>query len=294
MTIPIDPKQLMAYVKQGLDDMKKEHVILNEPVVKVLADSVSSLDHSKRLITFECIFWRAILPELTRHRTLSLTVRSSRATPSSLALEEVKTSPWGPKEWGMNQKGMTAAEQIAPQLQSLARYIWYSCAANNVKMAEQLVKMEVHKQVVNRLLEPYMCTHVVVSGTEWDNFFKLRISDEAQPEMRDLAVAMKEAMNRSTPTELLPGQWHMPYISEEERKVVSPDDLRLVSAARCARVSYKAFDGSTSIEKDLELAKKLLTNGHMSPFEAVATPCTEQEYRLSNFKGWNQLRKFVE
>lgn len=288
----IKAEDLIEFVKKGLEDLNQEKEINNTPQVKVLADSISN--EGKRLTTLELTFWRPILAELNTHRMLSKNSRSSRAVPVSKIIEEVTKCPWGPREWGLNQKGMQASKEIPNKLLHLCKCFWYSSAQYSAKAAGDLANLGLHKQIVNRLLEPFMCVHTVISGTEWDNFFNLRISPLAQPEMMDLAVAMKKAMDKSTPELLKNGTWHLPYINNEDKEKNEIEVLKKVSAARCARVSYKTFDGTTDINKDLELAEKLLKDKHLSCFEHIATPCSKTDYMLSNFKGWNQYRKFVE
>ena len=115
---------------------------------------------------------------------------------------------------------------------------------------------------------------------------------EAQGEMRDLAMAIKLAMNDSDPVELQRGMWHLPYINDEELANYDMQDLVKASAARCARVSIKRFDGTTSIKEDIDLCNRLIHNGHMSPLEMVAQAT---EGLPSNYnKNWLQYRKVIE
>lgn len=280
--------------KAAIDKLiKQSKPITSKPEVKILADSIN--EQGNRLTTFELTFWRAILPELSRHRCFSLSVRSSRANPISNLRKEIEESPWGPCEWGINQKGMAAEKTIDDkEVTSVLNYLWYQSAMLASNMAETLEKAHVHKQIVNRLLEPYTCTHVVLSGTEFNNFYKLRIAKDAQPEIRELAIMMKEAQEHSEP-ELLVDKWHLPYISTEDREAYKTSDLCRMSAARCARVSYKTYSGDIHPEADLALYTQLVNAGHYSPLEHVALPTgSKGEYMMSNFKGWNQLRKFEE
>lgn len=289
----INLSDVLKYVKQGLDDLQKTPSIVTKPKVKILADSYNQ-ETDKRLTTFECTFWRAILPEITRHRVFSFSVRSSRAVPISTLIEEVRYLPWGPEEYGTNQKGMQAGESLKDMSLHLAELQWSTAAKVAARSAEVMEKMGVHKQIVNRLLEPYVCVHAVISGTEWDNFFKLRISPLAQPEMQTLAKDMKKLLDTNVPANMNENSWHLPYVSAEEEKELGIDKAKMVSAARCARVSYKPFNETTAdSDKDFILANKLIENGHWSPFEHVACPALS-EYRESNFKGWNQYRKYLE
>ena len=280
----------------NLDEVLKQYTsatdkmtIISKPEVHILADSISP--EGKRLTTFQLKFWRAILPEITRHRVFSFCVRSSRANPTINLINQVKNTPYGPSHWGMNQKGMVADEELSGKALELAQYTWKAAALNAANCAESLKEAEVHKQVVNRLLEPFTYSDMVLAGTDFDNFFNLREAPDAQPEIRELALTMHKELDASTPVELKEGEWHLPYISAEDRDKADIDTLCKVSCARCARVSYKAFDGSSSIDKDLALFNRLKDSKHWSPMEFVATP-SGSNYKESNYKGWNQYRRF--
>lgn len=263
--------------------------LISKPEVQILADSISP--EGKRLTTFQLKFWRAILPEITRHRVFSFCVRSSRANPTINLINQVKNTPYGPAYWGMNQKGMVADNELSGKALEVAQYTWKTAAKIMADCADSLKDAEVHKQVVNRLLEPFTYSDVVLAGTDFDNFFDLREAPDAQPEIGELALAMHRELDASTPVELKEGEWHLPYISAEDRDKADIDTLCRVSCARCARVSYKAFDGSSSIDKDLALFNRLKDSKHWSPMEFVATP-SGSNYRESNYKGWNQYRRF--
>ena len=280
----------------NLDEVLKSYTsatdkmtIISKPEVQILADSISP--EGKRLTTFQLKFWRAILPEITRHRVFSFCVRSSRANPTINLINQVKNTPYGPSHWGMNQKGMVADNELTGKALEVAQYTWKTAALTAASCAESLKDAEVHKQVVNRLLEPFTYSDMVLAGTDFDNFFDLREAPDAQPEIRELALAMHKALDASTPIELKEGEWHLPYISAEDRNKANTDVLCKVSCARCARVSYKAFDGSSSIDKDLALFNRLKDSKHWSPMEFVATP-SGSNYKESNYKGWNQYRRF--
>lgn len=149
-----------------------------------------------------------------------------------------------------------------------------------------------HKEVVSRYLEPYMWHEVIVTATEWDNFFALRTHPDADPKIRDIAVLMEEAYNNSTPTRLLEGQWHAPFLSPEEVELLQggEEEYLLVAAGRCARLSYLTHHGKRDVSEDIGLAVKLEAHGHMSPFEHIATPQNENSKGTGNLVGWKQLR----
>lgn len=264
----------------------------------VIADSIS--DQGIRLTTFQLRYWRAIHSEVMTHRTFSRNAGSSRARPVKAIIEQVRTNPYGPIHWGENQAGMQASKEIDPSKISRAKFAWLMAAKAAADHAEGMMNMGLHKQVVNRILEPFTYIDVVVTATDYDNFFALRLHPDAQPEIQQLAQAMKEALDASAPKLLNHGEWHLPYIQDEERDLQDLDTLKKISAARCARVSYKTFDGNVSTwGQDIELYDKLMGGDikHSSPTEHQATPDKYQVYKWDcpqyhgNFTGWIQYRK---
>jgi len=216
------------------------------------------------------------------HRIFSRSASSSRAVPIEKVISNVRDDPAMPIRWGLNQPGMQASEAEAPLY--AARSAWLDAASSAIREAENLMALGLHKQIVNRVLEPFAHIDVVVTATEWDNFFHLRISDKAQPEMRALAEAMRDAMDTSEPRPVRCGEWHLPYVRDGE-----PRDAE-VSAARCARVSYLNHDQTApDVEKDIALAWRLLKDQHMSPFEHQARPLGHGDWCV-NFRGWESAR----
>lgn len=266
---------------------------------KIILDSLSP--HSGiRLLTMQLQYPRFIHAEFMTHRMFSRNASSSRAIPVAKMIKMVREDPAMPIHWGANQPGMQADEQIHPDLQTLARLQWLDAAKNAATQAEKMNSLGLHKQVVNRILEPFQHMHVIVTATDWDNFFNLRDHDAAEPNIRYLAQCMKLAMEISKP---VVREAHMPYISDEELAAQAdckdPFELPMISAARCARVSYLTHDGESPDRlKDLALAAMLETSRHASPFEHVAISREldhreEEGYsalRYANFYGWESLR----
>ena len=156
--------------------------------------------------------------------------------------------------------------------------------------------LNIHKQTLNRYMEPFMWHTAVISATDWDNFYALRIHANAQPEIEEIARLMKEAMDASTPVALDYGQWHLPFVTDEEKAEINDENIeawKRISAGRTARVSYETHNGTRDTVKDTELATTLENDGHMSPFEHVATPVEDEGY-IGNFRGWLQMRKTIE
>ena len=265
---------------------------------KVIADSIS--EHGCRLTTMEVRFHRFILPEFNTHRAFSRNFSSSRAIPTPKLIEQVRSNPATPLHWGKNQAGMQAKVEL--ENTDTAKFIWENAAKSAADYATLLHNEGVHKQVVNRLIEPFLHITGIVSSTDFDHFFALRDHPDAQPEIQALARAMKEAISKSEPKLVGFVDWHLPYIRDEERGL-SPHLLRKISAARCCRVSYLKHDGtSASIEDDIALCDRLLASNpiHASPFEHQATPDTKWGSvwmylpMHGNFQGWMQYRKLIE
>ena len=256
-----------------------------ETRAKVLADSVSR--DGNRLTTLEVTFPRMLLPEFNTHRMFSRNFRSSRAVPTSKLIKEVRDSPYVPERFGRNEKGMQSRNDLGSLEDAQARAVWLEASESACKLAEQLAAIGVHKQWVNRLLEPYMHVHGVVSSTEWANFFDQRDHPDAQPEIRKLAQVMKEAIYSSVPEHT---NWHLPYLTAEEKAQLEKPTAMAVFAARCARVSYTPFNSSTaSMEEDLRLYNDLVQANppHLSPLEH---PSMGAGMHKSNYTGWDQFR----
>lgn len=277
---------------------------MSVPEAKVIADSIT--ERGNRLTTFEVKCHRFVLAEFNTHRDFSRNSASSRAIPTSKIIDRVLNDPALPVWWGKNQAGMSANEELNLWDQQLAMDEWYSARDAAVFVAKRLQKLNVHKQLVNRILEPFMWHHMIISTTELTNFFAQRCHKDAQPEMRAAAMAMQKAYYTSKPTLLEHEQWHLPYtdlgdwlisdfikIHRGENIQYNYDVMKKISAARCARVSYLSHEGKRDIGKDLELYNKLASAEpmHASPFEHVATPAYHGEY-CGNFQGWKQFRSF--
>ena len=230
----------------------------------------------KRIITLELEYPRFIHGELMTHRVFSRNAASSRAIPVSAMLEQVRNNPAMPIHWGANQSGMQAENELSGPLAASARFLWKQAARLAAGVAEALAKLGLHKQVANRILEPFQIMKTVVTSTEWENFFWLRNHPDAQPEIKELARLALIAINQATAVELKAGDWHVPYFMNGQWlhnwNSVSLEDALAISSSCCAQVSYRKLDDT--LEKAKQVFARLVESEpvHASPFEHQATP----------------------
>ncbi len=214
---------------------------------KIVADSITAT--GDRLTTLEIVFPRYILAELNTHRLFSKNSASSRAIPFEKMAREVVNNPFIPYAWQKDHKGMQGNEYITDD--RLTHGSWLRARNNAIQEASMLnMNIEVTKQLANRLLEPFMYHKVLISATEWENFFNLRCPryelhtknpgviyksrkdllkeypeyerntelewlsinrGQADIHMMFLAEAIYDAIQESTPKKLEPEEWHIPY-----------------------------------------------------------------------------------
>lgn len=260
---------------------------------QVLLDSLAHNGKS-RLTTFKLVYPRFIHAEMLTHRVFSRNTSSSRAIPYSKLRQQVLDTPAKPLFWGRNQKGMVAEERMTVEQERAGEEAWLMARNAAVRQADQLNELGLHKQHVNRLLEPFLWVTVICSATTFENFFKLRRAPDAQPEIRFIADLMFDAYSASRPTELRAREWHLPFILEPERSALDLELCRQVSVARCARVSYLNFEGVRDLRTDQDLYERLAKSGHWSPFEHVAQVAETRYIRSGNFVGFRQFRELRE
>lgn len=274
---------------------------------QVIASSVN--EDGVVLTTIQACYPRFIHSEVMTHRVFSRNAMSSRAVPVAKMIEQVRNDPAMPIHWGANQPGMQANAQVE-NIQK-AEHEWRLAASYAAVQAESMQHLGLHKQVANRILEPFQWMHTIITATKWDNFFELRDHDDAEPNIRELAIQIKEAMASTTPVlrggirtdadKLVSDRWHLPYVSSQERAAYPVKVLRKLSGARCARVSYLTHDGANpDVEKDQALYDRLVGSEplHASPIEHQARPLyrdqNEASFLQGNLHGWAQFRKMVE
>lgn len=268
-------------------------------------------DTDERLRTLVVRFPRPILSEINTHRVFSRNSASSRARSMKTTLREVMEEPYVPL-FTKNQRGMSGvyltkkerAEAVeewlvardaavlsvlnlllkgsgkelnATQARNLREnYLDYVDMYHQMYLDKDPSMLSPHKQNTNRLLEPFMWHEAIITADKWQNFLDLRDHEAAQPEIRAIAVLMREALDKSTPVE---STLHTPFagvLSTEEAQDIRFDDFWkkhndtfMTSSGNSARVSYVSkIDGSS--KDSVQLGYRLLEEKHLSPFEHAA------------------------
>lgn len=315
---------------------------------KVIADSISP--SMKRIFTVEVRFPRFMLAELNTHRVISKNSASSRAVPLTKMIAAVETAAYIPIYWGKNQRGMQSGAELDEVEKRIAEKIWLDardlmvaqckklggvdayvfdsgeiCAninQNDLGLTEDtcVYNLNVHKETVNRLLEPFMWHTALLTSTEWANFFALRTHKKASPAFRIIASLIADAFTKHSPHSLEVGEWHLPYADDTKTRKdivkylnlgkpiswITPQDvidaLLKVSTGRCARLSYLNQDNQYNIESDIKLYTNLADRtginpfedpSHASPLEHQACAMDDESSHSGNFKGWKQHRKLL-
>lgn len=276
------------------------------------------------LYTWRLTFPRCILSEVNTHRVASRNTSSSRAIPGRKQRAAVYSDPFVPVYIGSAQKGMKAGAELEGWRRKGVELVWKASRYPQLLAAYLIEKLGAHKQIANRLIEPYVWTVQIFSATEVDNFFLLRDHHMAEPHFHELARQMHEQVKyvRDSITHfdsryawdrwdkdltskiqyLSPGEWHLPLLSMKEYASFTLEGKKILSAARCAVTSYTSIEDGREI--NLETAERIFhktlmaSSGpsdpkHLSPVEHQAMAMHEPKF-YANFKGFKQYRKEIE
>lgn len=275
---------------------------------EIIADSLNP--QGIRITSWVLNYNLSIHAELLTHRVFSKNSASSRAIPTAKLIQQVIDNPALFVHWGKNIPGMQANEELNDNDKEIAKGIWLESRDLAVDQARKLLALNVHKQIVNRVLSPFIVNKIIMTGTEYENFFKLRAHPDAQPEFQNLAYKMKALYETNTPVQLKAGEWHVPFGDKLDDNqicsLINTDNLTLgefleakeeikrkIAIARCARVSYLNYEGKDDYAADVKLCDRLFGSvpRHLSPTEHVAQALDSTEF-VGNFKGFKQYRKF--
>lgn len=277
-------------------------------MIKARIDTDSIGITGDRIVTWVLTYPRYVHADLMTHRVFSRNGASSRAIPMSQTLRAVMKDPVIPIIWGGNGKGMQATGELSGLRRFMARFIWLAARWPALISVWLLMKIGLHKQWSNRILEPWIWMTVVLTTTEHDNFLDLRDTPFAQPDIAELASQMRRELAASSPVRLEEGEWHIPLLSDSERDALMAtyvitrkmddksvrdemvEQMLCAGTARAARVSYVRHEMVRSYEEDKAMHDRLRDSKHWSPFEHCAMALPSSEW-VGNFRGWKQYRK---
>jgi len=264
-------------------------------VTTITAKSILASQHasnsSKRIDTLLLRYPRCIHSEFMTHRMFSRNASSSRAIPVERLIQDVMDDPFVPLVWGKNQKGMQGGEECNEPVGYGTRLAaWLHARDCAVEVAEAFDEAGYHKQIVNRLLEPFSHITVVVTGTNWSNFLALRDHPDAEPHIQMLAKAVRRALDGADVQTLEVGDWHLPFVNVTDGLSGGEglENALKLSVARCASTSYKTVEGfDMTLDRAIALHDKLVA---MVPLHA--SPC-EHQARVDEWwpenGGWQEL-----
>lgn len=281
----------------------------------IIKDSINP--RGTRITTYELVYPRFVHSELMTHRVFSRNSASSRAIPVNTMLDFIEANPAEPVHWGKNQPGMQAHTELEPENKTRVQALWHTACKEALMLSKRIFKEGAHKQVANRITEPFQHMKVVVTSTDFSNFFWLRSHTDADPTIKALSDLMLDAFIKSKPQLLDFGEWHLPYIETKktstgilyfvDNEQVTEEQAKMISASCCAQCSYRKQD--TSLDKAENIYKRLIESVpvHASPVEHQAL-CFDSNYYWpegtthrdkqgvyysGNFKDWIQLRQLV-
>lgn len=258
-----------------------------------------------RLTTVELTYPRCIHSEFMTHRMFSRNSASSRAIPYSKQVKKVMENPFIPLHWGKNQKGMQAFEQFEGAEKAALESLWLEARNEAVRIADKMNTIGLHKQIINRILEPFSWITIIATGnqTAFENFFALRCHPDAEPHIQKIAYILRDVYDASCPKELKFGEWHLPLIGFDGDEKLTTEEKVKVSTGRVARTSYETHDGKRDVQADIDLHDRLISSKHFSPTEHQAQvghskdkdDCyPHREEYLNNFGfPWVQYRKTI-
>lgn len=282
-----------------------------KPGITAKIIAYSRAPNGQLIVTFELEYQRFIHGELMTHRLFSRNAASSRAIPVATIIDQVRENMASPIHWGQNQPGMQAKAQLEGDALYLVQNAWVQAGQYAAAQAEFMSVAGAHKQIANRILEPFQWMKTVVTATCFENWFWLRDHEDAQPEIRELARVMLELLDNTNPVDLTPDDWHMPYFGDGYWLLdcgIPLADALAISSSCCAQVSFRKLDDT--LEKAKTIYARLVESEpvHASPFEHQAKPMKRgADFRnkgithkdkagnfwSGNFVGWIQHRQLI-
>lgn len=246
---------------------------MSKAVFKKLADSITV--KGARITTFELTYNRFFHADVLTHRTFSRTASNTFAQNPSALRKELASGKHQPYLFGRSHP-----VEITNEISKEFYRLWMEMSMVLSSYSEKLQELGVSRYLVNKPLETFSTVKVVLTSTEWQNFFHLR-DTKGLPEMEELVHDLRTEYKTTAPDHLAVGEWHLPYIRPEDKAFVEAEFaesdrnfiLAMLSSVRCSNWStfVESLDHKT-IREEIEIGQDLYRAGHLNTFEHVATP----------------------
>lgn len=219
--------------------LRTRAVSLGKTLIPV-SDSRGRRDYEP-IMSWEITFPKSVLAQFNTHRVFSRNATSSRAIPTRRVMRDMAV--FSPTEWRLNNAGMQSNAEAGPIKTLYFKMLWVMARGINKILARmfmlgdnipwlmkkarhtrwEYILAGAHKEIVNRLLEPYSFAVVIASTSEWQNFYRLRIDKHAQKEIREPAELM-----RMTETSAVPAisRVHLPMFAPMEMALMVEQTLQ--------------------------------------------------------------------
>lgn len=262
------------------------------------------------LYTLQLVYPRFMLPQVNTYCSAAKNTSSSRAIPVKHYVKQAQQKPVLPRVVLANQAGMVGGAEVDDEVRAdFHRNI--KELARQASVMVELYEGRIHKQHLNRYLEPFMNVTQLVTMTldDWGNLLAQRYHFRAQPEFQMLAHHILWAIRSAKPRRIEPlhTNWvptqkenvgdvlddyfnshglhygitynnvHLPYV-DLELDGVNIENHIVISAARCAAVSYfHSEDDGRSTVMDIHKARKIV-------YEKLLHSNTDEPKHMSPFE----------
>jgi len=219
---------------------------MDEKNAIIISDSISN---GNRITSYLLTVPQIIVKELLRHRMFSFSSSSMRAIPFNKVLGDIRENMFVPLAFQSHHSGMQGSEYLMGEESEKAKQQWIESGLRACEEAERLYNLGVTKQLCSRIIEPFGYAKILITATEFENFFELRCpnyiagvkegqdkyrsrkdvlkdfayedasedfwrninTSQAEIHIQALTEAMWDARNESVPKELKEGEWHIPF-----------------------------------------------------------------------------------
>ncbi len=231
---------------------------------------VTGIKRTRDVITISAEYPSFIHPQVLMYRQLTRSIASSRAYTAKRYREELVYAEGVHPHFTSSGRGMLGGEMLTDEQRAEAGAAWDAARRAALEHAARLEALNVHQEVVNRILAPFARVRSVMTGyvTAFDAISTERTTaGGAQAETVRLAERIRyavDALEESPPDFDDLGQaWHIP--APLRPRGATFEDLYVLSVSAGARASYGRTPGD--LETERAFVRRLYRDRHLNPFE---------------------------